>query len=150
MVDAINSNILTSKEFEKDNSLKAQYGSYDNYIAAQLKSTSIHNFDISKLKSSGNPSDLIREFFNKRHEAFNAKSEELIARYQALAPVVSQAKAEYTAYATKINAQNGDPSLTQEAKLNRLKNASSEAEFNYDSALKTALYHTHSATQFLA
>ena len=71
-------------------------------------------------------------------------------RYQALAPVASQAKAEYTAYATKINAQNGDPSLTQEAKLNRLKNASSEAEFNYDSALKTALYHTHSATQFLA
>ena len=115
MVDAINSNILTSKEFEKDNSLKAQYGSYDNYIAAQLKSTSIHNFDISKLKSSGNPSDLIREFFNKRHEAFNAKSEELIARYQALAPVASQAKAEYTAYATKINALIGDPSLTQVA-----------------------------------
>lgn len=52
MVDSINSKILTNAEFEKDNGLKAKYGSYDQYIASQLKTTSIHNFDVSKLKSS--------------------------------------------------------------------------------------------------
>lgn len=150
MVDSINSKILTNAEFEKDNGLKAKYGSYDQYIASQLKTTSIHNFDVSKLKSSSNPADELRAFFNKRHAAFNAKSEELIANYQALAPMASKAKAEYTAYMTKLQGQNGDPSLTQETKLNKLKNASSEAEFAYDAALKMALYHTHSATQFLA
>ena len=51
---------------------------------------------------------------------------------------------------TKIDNQNGDPTLTQESKLNKLKNASSQAEFAYDAALKTALYHTHSATQYMA
>ena len=79
MVDSINSKILTNAEFEKDNGLKAKYGSYDQYIASQLKTTSIHNFDVSKLKSSSNPADELRAFFNKRHAAFNAKSEELIA-----------------------------------------------------------------------
>lgn len=150
MVDGINTNILTSAEFENDNGLKSQYKSYENYIAAQLKTTSIHNFDVSQLRASRNPSDLIREYFNKRHEAFNAKSEELIANYQALAPIASKAKSEYLTFKTKMDAQDSDLSLTQESKLNKLKNASSEAEFNYDSALKTALYHTHSATQFLA
>ncbi len=150
MVDGINTNVLTSTEFEKDTSLKSQYKSYENYIAAQLKTTSIHNFDVSQLKSSRNPADLIREYFNKRHEAFNAKSEELIANYQALAPIANKAKSEYMTFKTKMDAQDTDLSLTQEAKLNRLKNASSTAEFNYDAALKTALYHTHSATQFLA
>lgn len=150
MVDGINTNVLTSTEFEKDTSLKSQYKSYENYIAAQLKTTSIHNFDVSQLKSSRNPADLIREYFNKRHEAFNAKSEELIANYQALAPIANKAKSEYMTFKTKMDAQDTDLSLTQEAKLNRLKNASSTAEFNYDAALKIALYHTHSATQFLA
>lgn len=150
MVDGINTNVLTSTEFEKDTSLKSQYKSYENYIAAQLKTTSIHNFDVSQLKSSRNPADLIREYFNKRHEAFNAKSEELIANYQALAPIANKAKSEYMTFKTKMDAQDTDLSLTQEAKLNRLKNASSTAEFNYNAALKTALYHTHSATQFLA
>ncbi len=150
MVDSINTKILTNAEFEKDNTLKAKYKSYDQYIAAQLQTTSIHNFDMSKLKSAGNPADMLREYFNARHKAFNAKSEELIARYQALAPIASEAKAEYNAFMTKLDRQNGDPTLTQESKLNKLKNASSQAEFDYDSALKTALYHTHSATQFLA
>lgn len=150
MVYSVNSKILTNTEFEQDTSLKAKYKSYDQYIASQLKTTSIHNFDISQLKSSSNPSDLIRDYINKRHEAFNKKSEELIANYQALAPLASQAKAEYDAYLTKMDKQDGDLSLTQEAKLNKLKNASSDAEFAYDAALKTALYHTHSATQFLA
>ena len=150
MVDAINSNILTNAEYEKDSSLKAKYGSYEQYLSSQLKTTSIHTFDMSKLKSSSNPADELRAYFSKRLEAFNNVSEQLIANYQALKPVASKKKAEYTAYMTKVDNQNGDPTLTQESKLNKLKKASSEAEYAYDAALSLALYHTHSATQYMA
>lgn len=150
MVESINTRILTNAEFESDKGLKEKYKSYNQYIASQLRTTSIHNFDVSKLKSSSNPADELRDYFSKRLAAFNQVSEQLIERYQALKPIASNKKAEYNAYMTKINAQEGDPSLTQESKLNKLKNASSQAEYAYDAALSQALYHTHSATQYMA
>lgn len=150
MVDKLTAKILTNAEFEKDNGLKAKYKSYEHYIAAQLQSTSIHTFGLASLKTSTNPTEELREYFAKKHEAFNQKSEELIAQYQALAPIASQKKAEYTKYATKIDALGDNAKLTEKSKLKRLKNESTEAEFSYYAALKTALYHTHSATQFLA
>lgn len=150
MFDKINTKILTKSEFERDNTLSSQYQSYDEYISAQLKTISIHNFSMTNLKASKNPSELIRDYFNQRYEAFNAKSEELIANYQALAPLASEKKAEYTKYAIKIGTLGDNAKLTEKSKLYDLKNQASQAEFDYDSALKTALYHTHSATQFLA
>ena len=150
MVESINTRILTNAEFEKDNTLKAKYQSYDQYLASQLRSTSIHTYGLANLKTSTNPSEELRKYFNAKYEAFNQKSEELIAQYQALAPIASAKKNEYTKYATKIDSLGDNAKLTEKSKLNRLKNESTDAEFSYDAALKTALYHTHSATQFLA
>lgn len=150
MVDQVNTKILTSYEFEQDKTLKTQYKSYDQYIAAQLKTVSIHNFSMASMKSSKNPSDLLRDYFNQRYEAFNAKSEQLIANYQALAPLASAKKAEYNQYATKVNGLGDNAKLSEKSKLYELKNEANLAEYQYDAALDLALYHTHSATQFLA
>ena len=150
MTESIRGKFLSYTEYENNTELKAKYKTYEQYLNAQLKSTSIHKFGLTELANVTNPQDAIREYFNMRHKAFNAKSEELIANYQALAPIANQAKAAYATFKAKIDGQNSDPSLTQQAKLNKLRNAADQAEFDYDAALKTALYHTHSATQFLA
>lgn len=149
MVDQVNTKILSFSEFERDSGLKSKYKSYNEYFSSQLKTTSIHNFSLSSLKSSKNPSDMIRDYFNQRYEKFNAKSEQLIANYQALAPLASAKKAEYNKYATKVDGLGDNAKLSEKSKLFTLKNEANLAEYQYDAALDLALYHTHSATQFL-
>lgn len=146
----INKNLVSASEFEKNSSLKTLYKDYNSYISAQLKSTSIHSFDISKLKYSTNPSDELRKLFNAKLTAFNAKSEELIEKYQALKPEYINAKDEYEHYAKKIDTLGDKAKTSEKSKLLKLKNTANESELNYDVALSIALDHTHSATRFMA
>lgn len=142
--------ILNQKEFESNTVLKGKYKSYETYVESQLRTTSIHNFDLSSLKTSSNPTDQLREYFNAKHKAFMAKSNELIENYQALDPVYKNAKSQYSSYQSYVNKQGDDAKGTEKSKLNFLKNSASASENSYDAALQTALYYTHSSTQFLA
>lgn len=142
--------VLNQREFEQDTTLKGKYKSYETYVASQLKTTSIHNFSLSSLKSSSNPSDEIRDYFNARHKAFMAKSNELIENYQSLDPVYKNAKSQYSSYQSYINKKGDDAKGTEKTRLNFLKSTASSSENDYDAALKSALYFTHSASQYLS
>ena len=62
-------NQISREQFEVNKELKTIYGSYENYLAAQLKTQSIHTFaQTNPNKYTYNPAEA---FFNMRMEAYD-------------------------------------------------------------------------------
>lgn len=150
------SHILTQAEFEKSPELKAQYGSYENFIATQLKTQSTFTFAKNNQNYKFNPAET---FFNLRKEAYdkhNRKSQELIANYKELEAQYkalleqqgSVNKALYSKYGVSSNndlltAMNEHNSFYDQGVYNRSAKSVNEAYRAFISALQTANYQTH-------
>lgn len=150
-------NQISREQFEVNKELKTIYGSYENYLAAQLKTQSIHTFaHTNPNKYTYNPAEA---FFNMRMEAYDkhqAQSEALIANYKEL-------EAQYEALLKQQNSINNSlmskyqvsnkndlqSSLTENNSIydqglyNKTSNSVSEAYTKFIAALQTANYQTH-------
>lgn len=149
-------NQVSREQFEVNKELKNTYGSYENYLAAQLKTQSIHTFAHNNPKYTSNPAEA---FFNMRMEAYdkhNAQSEALIANYKELEAqyeaLLKQQNSINNSLMSKYQVSNKNDllssmseknSLYDQGLYNKTSSSVSEAYSKFISALQTANYQTH-------
>ncbi len=150
---------ISREQFEGNKELKATYGSYENYLTAQmkqLKQQSIHTLAKNQPSYMSNPAE---NFFNMRMEAYDkhlAQSEALIANYKQLEAeyeaLLKQQHSLNSSLMSKYQVSNKGDLLTSMADKNSLydqglynKTSSSvnEAYSKFIAALQTANYQTH-------
>ncbi len=147
---------VSKEQFEKMPELKAQYGSYENFMSAQLGTQSAFTFAKNNPKFTFNPAEA---FFNMRMEAYDkhkVQSEALIANYQELEAQYKALLGEQTSvnnalfskYGVSSNndlltAMNEKNSFYDQGIYNKSAKSVSEAYSAFISALQTANYQTH-------
>ena len=146
---------ISKEQFEKSPELKAQYGSYEKFQLAQLKSQSVYTFAQNK-KSAYNPA---KSFFDMRMQAYkehNEESERLIenykkleAKYKALlgqqisTNATLQRKYKVSSNNDLVSAMNDKNALYDQGVYNNSAKSVNEAYQAFVSALQTANYQTH-------
>ena len=141
---------ISKEQFEKSPELKAQYGSYEKFQLAQLKSQSVYTF------AQNNPA---KSFFDMRMQAYkehNAESERLIenykeleAQYKALLEqqistnATLQRKYKVSSNNDLVSAMNDKNALYDQGVYNNSAKSVNEAYQAFVSALQTANYQTH-------
>ena len=136
-------------DFKYNTELVNQYGTYENYLAAQqkaLKTTSAWTYG----------KNAYMDMRNKKLAKHNAESEVLIERYQNLEKVYKAMKKQQTLIENKLCSKydvgsskdlslalKEENSLTDQSKFNVAAKNADEARINYETALSTALYQTH-------
>ena len=154
MVDSIG--CISKEQFDNSPELKAQFGSYEKYQLAQLKTQSIHTFAKNNRNYAYNPAEA---FYNMRMEAYdkhNARSEALIANYKELEAqykaLLGQQSSINNSLMSKYGVSNKNDLLSTMTDSNSLydqgvyNNASrsvNEAYTKFIAALQTANYQTH-------
>lgn len=152
-------NQISKEQFEVNKELKSMYGSYENYLAAQMKQLkleSIHTFAKNKPVYMSNPAE---DFFNMRMEAYDkhlAQSEKLIenykmleAQYEALLKQQNSINAglmsKYQVSSQKdlVTTMNDNNSLYDQGVYNKTSNSVNEAYSKFIAALQTANSQTH-------
>ena len=152
-------NQISKEQFEVNKELKAMYGSYENYMAAQMKQLkleSIHTFAKNQPAYMTTPAE---NFFNMRMEAYDkhlAQSEKLIANYKLLEAqyeallkqqnsINSSLMSKYQVSSQKdlITTMNDNNSLYDQSVYNKTSNSVNEAYSKFIAALQTANYQTH-------
>ncbi len=147
---------VSKEQFEKTPELKSQYGSYENFMRAQLGTQSTFTFAKENPNYTFNPAEA---FFNMRMQAYdahNAQSERLIANYQELeaqykallGQQTSLNNALFSKYGVSSNndlltAMNEKNSFYDQGIYNKSANSVSEAYSAFIAALQTANYQTH-------
>lgn len=147
---------ISKEQFEKSPELKAQYGSYEKFQLAQLKSQSVYTFAQNNQKYTYNPAEA---FFNMRMQAYdehNAESEKLIENYKQLEAqyktMLSQQTSINASLQRKYNVNsnndlvsvmNDKNALYDQGVYNNSAKSVNEAYQAFVSALQTANYQTH-------
>ncbi len=147
---------ISQEQFEKNPELKSQYGSYENFMAAQLKAQSTFTFAKNNPNYTTNPAE---NFFNMRMEAYdkhNAQSEALIENYKELEAQYKALLGQQTAInnslyskygvssnADLLSAMNEKNSFYDQGVYNRTTKSVDEAYNAFVAALQTANYQTH-------
>ena len=147
---------ISKEQFEKSPELKAQYGSYEKFQLAQLKSQSVYTFAQNNQKSAYNPA---KSFFDMRMQAYkehNAESERLIKNYKKLEAQYKallgqqistngtlQRKYKVSSNNDLVSAMNDKNALYDQGVYNNSAKSVNEAYQAFVSALQTANYQTH-------
>lgn len=145
---------ISKEQFEKSPELKAQYGSYEKFQLAQLKSQSVYTFAQNNQKY--NPA---KSFFDMRMQAYkehNAESERLIKNYKKLEAQYKalleqqiftndtlQRKYKVSSNNDLVSAMNDKNALYDQGVYNNSAKSVNEAYQAFVSALQTANYQTH-------
>lgn len=150
----VNTIAMTKTEFDAS-PLKAQYNSYEEYLAQVLR---LPLFEVEKLGKNFN-FDYKSAFIDMKiqaHEKHNLESEQMIARYKELEQVYLQMKGEqqalsgklYRKYGVRTNrdllaAMRDKNSMLDNGLYTKSAKSTDEAYNNYIAALQMANYQTH-------
>ena len=152
----VNAVAMTRAEFDAS-PLKAQYKSYEDYLAQVLKYST---FDVAKSGKNIN-FDYKSAFIDMKiqaHEKHNLESEQMMARYKELEQIYLQMQGEQQALNGKLYRKYGIKTNNNRELLSAMKDKNSmldrglyaksaksvdEAYNNYIAALQMANYQTH-------
>ncbi len=154
MVDAIG--YVSKEQFDKSPELKAQYGSYEKFQLAQLKSQSIHTFAKENQNYSYDPQKAFYEMRMEAYDKHQKQSEAAIANYKELEAQYKALLGQQTSINNSlmskyqvsnkndlINTMSASNSLFDQGVYNKTSNSVNEAYTKFIAALQSANYQTH-------